>query len=494
MQTLNTAELAFLSIIAYPKLTAGALKLYAQKTPLFTQVFCPHLALLWDCYTKILGKHRREHGLKLSRDVIAAELAEKLQADPDIPEELTGKCDYMLQRLVHDEVPSLEEGTALVQKLATQALNRQISAKVTMNADLLELQRTLDASKQVMSELDDQRDASMSSRFVFNPFKEMDKLAVKAERIPTGINWLDEVTSGGGRAGELWLVLGSSGGGKTAISVQYACAQALMGNATLWATYEQSLDGDIAERIISCVTDTSLDKIRDVGFNNLPEDVQKKFWACVAGADEKLIVLDMTKVHLNTAAESEDNGGMYSVWKQYLQLKERGIVVKTIIIDWVGAMMSLVGTVSKRDLSNGYRFATQAEIDIARRMVKEEGMQIIFFHQTDSKSQHARPIYVPDKTCAKDMKDMCNYMDIVLTLGTRDINDVCWISSAKSRKGAAITKTIQLIGDKSRFVPAPGWLPNRDGNFYKPGDELDGGYLPDAHAGDTASSYSREIE
>ena len=491
MQTLNTAELAFLAILAYPKLTESALRLYAGHNQLFTTTFCPHLAMMWERYTAILGKHKKEHGLRLSRDIIAAEFAETLQADGDIPDALLDHCDTLLQKLTSGDVPTLEEGTELVQKLANQALGRKISAKVTMNADLLELQRTLDASKQAMSGLE-AGPQSAAAKFVYQPFAEMDKLAVKADRIPTGINWLDEVTSGGGRAGELWLILGSTGGGKTSCAVQYACAQALMGNATLWATYEQSLEGDVAERIIACVTDTSLDRIRDVGFENLPEDVQKKFWACVAGANEKLIVLDMTKVRLDTEADTNDNGGMYSIWKQYKALKEQGVKVKTIIVDWIGAMMSLVGAVTKKDLAKGFRFVTQAEIDIARRMVKEEGIQIIFFHQTDSKSQHARPSYIPDKTCSKDMKDLSNYMDIVLTLGIRDVNDVCWVSAAKSRKGAAITKTIQLLGDKSRFIPAPGWLPNRDGNFYKPGEGLESDEKPLPKG--VASSYSREIE
>lgn len=156
--------------------------------------------------------------------------------------------------------------------------------------------------------------------------------------------------------------------------------------------------------------------------------------------------------------------------------------------------MSLVGSITGKDLAKGFRFYAQSEIDIARKMVKEEGIQIIFFHQTDSKSQHARPIYMPDKTCAKDMKDMCNYMDIVLTLGIRDPNNICYINAAKSRKGASLFRTIQLIGDKSRFVLAPNWFPNRDGNFYRPMDDTLTDTMPSTSNGDAAASYSREID
>lgn len=821
MQTLNTAELAFLSIITHYRLTEKALQLYAEKTTLFTTVFCPHLYKMWAAYLNILTKAKKQGETirTLSKDLIAAGISEEMQRDDHMPAEMLAKCDTILQRLISGDSPSEDDGFKLLHKMVQLDVNRKISAQVTMNADILELQQTLDISKRAMSGLVPQVN-STKDRIVYNPFKEMAELAVYAPRIPTGINWMDEVTSGGGREGELWLILGSSGGGKclgkdtpilmydghikkvqdvvvgdllmgpdstprtvlslgrgrspmykitqtsgdpyivndqhiltlavnrsagfmykghnypkdslidmpvrdymalpmtsksyikgvharvdfpeiqeptldpyflglvlgehygshrfscikhfdstgycyvcdslqsypisqndfeaidsfvkskrggcfslddvyklgsaktraavlaglldntienlcgsgfdahifdkaladdivfiarslgyssyirrevqvgvvnghgyycyivyvsgnfddlpckiiqgvlsnrrrsrkrpckrpynkitvtelpvddyygfvidgdhrfllgdftithnTAIAVQYSCAQALMGNGTLWATYEQSLEGDVAERIISCVTDVSLDEIRDVGFNNLSEETQNKFWASVAGADEKLIVLDMTKLKLLTESDPSDNGGIYSVWQQYKKLKEQGHVIKTVIIDWFGAMMSLVGSVSNKDLSKGFRFFAQAEIDIARRFVKEEGVQIIFFHQTDSHSQHARPIYIPDKTCAKDMKDMCNYMDIVLTLGIRDVNNVCWFNAAKSRKGASIVKTIQLIGDKSRFVNAEGWLPNRDGNFYKPGsDDLTG-------AGTSgASAYSRELD
>ena len=279
----------------------------------------------------------------------------------------------------------------------------------------------------------------------------------------------------------------------TATSVQYSCAQSLMGNATVWATYEQSLEGDIAERIISYVTDESLDKIRDVGFNNLPDDIQRKFWATVAGTDENLIVLDMTRRKCSTEEDPKDYGGVYSIWKQVKELKAAGKRVRTVLIDWVGAMMQHIAANDHKDLSNGFRFLAEREFMIAKDMVKKEDLLAIFFHQVDSKTAHMRPIYCPDQTCAKDMHDMSNYMDLVIPLGTRDINNVCWVSAAKSRKGNPISRTIQLIGDKARFISAKGWIPNRDGNFYKPSDD----YVPEAPGAPESganAAYSREID
>lgn len=839
MQTLKRDELAFLAVVGHPLLTKKALRLYAQKAVLFHKTYSPLLYVMWDGYLDCLQTNKPQMGFQISRDIIAAAIAERVAADDTLPEELVQKSDQLLKRLIIGEIPTETEGAELLKYLIQLDSNRKISAQVTMNAGIEELQRTLDSTKRVMGELTPQK--TDKARIMYNPLAEMDRLAVRAERVPTGINWMDIASNGGGRAGELWLILGPSGGGKclakgtkvvmydgstkcaedvqvgdlllgpdstprrvlelgrgrskmykitpvkgdpyvvndahiltlsascghtngivingvsykhgdlvdisvqdylklckhkqvilkgirtcavefqpipepkidpyfiglylgdgtrrraqisspdpeiidycrqiaarynwgisvvpykhedcfdvrlsrktgsgdagvitqlrtlcinenhdkyihpvykygsiktraallaglidtdgymhhghyeistkfdclaedilfvarslglaaydnygrkvckntgaagmyhritisgdseflpirierkragkrkqvknvlktgitvtelpeddyygfvidgdhrfvlgdftithnTVTSVQYGCAQALMGNTTLWATYEQSLEGDIAERMIANITDVSLDEIRDKGFTNLPEEVQNKFWAAVAGVSDKLKVLDMTHMQLDSA-DPADNGGMYTVWKYIKELREQGTPVKTVIIDWVGAMMSVVGAVTGKDLSKGYRFYTQAEIDIARRIVKEENCQIIFFHQSSSVAQHAKPTYIPDKTDAKDMKDMCNYFDLVFTIGNRDKNNICYFNAAKSRKGASTCQTLQLIGEKQRFIIAKGWLPNRDGNFYKPSDDLTDSY-DDNTAADKVSSYSREI-
>ena len=491
MQTLNNAELAFLSLLSYPKLAVKSLKLYSNNAVLFPKAFWPHLDLMWSAYIDTLTANK-DKGLAVGKDIIAANLSEAIQTDRNMPEEAVEKSDYILQRFLSGEVPTEEEGIVFVQKVTQLDANRKLMASISSNADFAALESVFNKAKQQVSELSPQ--AITRNKIIYRPFQEIDQLAVYTPRIPCGINWLDEITSGGGREGELWLVLGPSGGGKSMFTIQYACAQALMGSYTIWATYEQSLKGDLAERIIANVTDESLDNIRDIGFNNLPEELQRKFWASVAGADEKLIAMDMTELTYNPNLDPKDNGGMYSIWQQYKELKASGVQVKTIIVDWVGAMMSVISATTGKPIDTALAFQTaaQAEIDIARKMVKEEKLLIIFFHQTDTKSQHARPIYIPDKTCALNMKTMCNFMDIVITLSNRDPHSILWMSAVKSRKGNTISRTVKLLGDRCRFVNAPGWIPNTDGNFYNPSeDTLSGQPLP---AENEVSTFSREIE
>jgi RecA/RadA recombinase len=488
MQTLNNAELAFLSLLSYPKLAVKSLKLYSNNSVLFPKAIWPHLDLMWTAYMTTLSNNR-DKGLSVGKDIIAANLSEAVQSDHYMTEEALEKSDMILQRFLTGDVPTEEEGIVFIQKVAQMDAGRKLMASISSNADFASLENTISRVRQQVEDLSEKADDN--DKVVYKPFQEIQDLTPMTPRIPCGINWMDELTSGGGREQELWLILGGTSGGKTSLTIQYACAQALMGNSTVFATYEQSLAGDLAERIISNVTGESLDKIRDIGFNNLPEELQRKFWASVAGADDKLTVLDMTHRTQASEIDPRDNGGVYSIWQEVKKIKASGQNVKTVLIDWMGAMLEVVAACTGRELENAFQFMAQREINIARKMAKEEHLLVIFFHQTDTKSQHARPIYAPDKTCALNMKTMSNFMDLTLTLGNRDTHNILWANGAKVRKGANIMMTIRLIGDHCKFVPAPGWYPNTDGNFYNPAEVQ---LSPSQPAENEVTPFSREIE
>ena len=491
MQTLNTAELAFLSILGNEELTRKALKLYAGQVYLFTDMFCPHLNLMWNAYVALLGQYRKEFGLKLRGDIVAAGLSEAVAADRNLPPELRDRCDAVLQKLASGDLPDTSEGTALIGRLVKLDGNRKLMAKINANADLQALQQSLDASRRVLGDLSDNASAAAdgSLDMVFSPFRDIRKLATRQVRVPTGINWLDDLSSGGGREGDKWLILGTSGGGKSVCAVQYACAQALMGNDTLWVTYEQSIEGDLAERMIANITDTSLSRIRDLGFDNLPEEVREKFLTAVAGVDDRLVALDMTRWQKDPT-DPEDNCGIASVRKQFLRLKEQGHRPKTVILDWFGSMMAHIAANEGLDLASCYRFKAQEEIDKLVAFAKEEKVLVIVFHQLDTAANEARPTSIPGANQAQDMKSLQNYFDLVLTIGKRDENEVCYFANPKNRKGQRIVRTLRLIGDKARFVMEDGWLPDsRTGSFYRP---MDGGQ-DDGGGKAAASGYSREV-
>ena len=489
MRTLNNSEMAFLATVGNSKLTISVLKLYRSGHMLFDGVFNPHLNMMWNAYTSLMRQTDPSARFSIRHDIIAASLAEAVQVDRTMPEELRLRCDILLQKLVSGDYPDVKQGEQLLKNLVKLDANRQIANKLDQNAGLKELQSSLDAAKRTMDELGDGDEATQAAPVdvVFRPFRDIKKLVQKVVRIPTGINWLDDISNGGGRAKELWLILGSPASGKSIFCVQLACAQAMLGNDIVWVTYEQTLEGDLSERMVANITDTSLDKIRDVGFDNLPQEIQDKFWASVAGVDDRLVALDMTRIQPDPE-DPEDYGGVKSIWKRFKTLKEEGRAPKMVIIDWFGAMMSRISAHLKIDLASCYRFKAQEEINALLDFAKSENVLIIVMHQADSKTAAQRPTYLSDATHAQNMHDLQNFFDLVAIIGKKDKNNILYFSNPKARKGGNIVRTLHMIGDKARFVMEEGWLPNKDGNFYRPSDA---GASIDVRG--EAQKYAREL-
>ena len=72
MQTLNNNDLAFLAILGNGDMTARALRMYADRTYLFTELATPHLCVMWDAYVDLLQQARSTPGMKRTREVAAA--------------------------------------------------------------------------------------------------------------------------------------------------------------------------------------------------------------------------------------------------------------------------------------------------------------------------------------------------------------------------------------------------------------------------------------
>ena len=494
MLALNSDELALLRILQSPQLTEKALRLYAGGMSLFDSVSTPHLNQMWLAYLRTLKAYQAKYGLRLSKDLIVAGIEERM-AGAKLTEQLREKCQTVLQRVPEKlEGNAEDEGLELLKRLVQLENNRKLVQQINNNADMLKLQAQLNRSQQALGELVDRPAVSEEMRIL--PLRSVESLMVYRERIPTGVNFIDRASGGGGRTKEVWGILGSSGGGKTMLTVQMCVAQALMGNYTVWATYEQSMEGDLTERMVANIIGGGLTSIRDKNFNDISEEDRRKYWATIAGLDEKLITYDMTKAVPDPLDPSSDRG-VGAVWENVKKEKAAGRDVKIVIIDWLGELIMMLAGDKNLDADRQYRFIGNQQISLARQMAKEEDLLVIFFHQLNTKVQDARPTYKPTKADAYNMKAMCYNMDLMFALGNRDKNNVAYFLSVKSRKGDTIEQMIQLDGERARFKDVYGWVPSRDGNFYKPGEDLNDeapydGDMSDQRP-DAAAAYKREV-
>lgn len=85
---------------------------------------------------------------------------------------------------------------------------------------------------------------------------------VRRRTVTTGIEKLDEITGGGLGRGELGLIIGGTGGGKSMMLVTFAAAAVKEGHTVLYYTLELA-DTQVARRFDSNITNVPLDALRD---------------------------------------------------------------------------------------------------------------------------------------------------------------------------------------------------------------------------------------
>ena len=492
---LNKDELALLRIIQSPSLTNKAIRLNAKGVILFNRLFSPHLDCIWTSYLAALMRARTK-GVKIDypKDRIAAECMDAVSART-FSGELQMRSSSILEQYINGVGESEADGEELLKHIVTLDAQRKLSAQITGQADLETIRASVESAQK---ELATNSDAAVKEDLsVFCLLSSVQRLMTHQERLPTGLSFLDKLSNGGGRAKELWLIMANTGGGKTVLTAQYCVAQAYLGNHTAWASFEQDFEHDITERVVANITRTDISLLRDKAFDALPAEIQEKYWTSVAGCSEKIHALDMTREDARDVSDPADDGGMYTVWKKIKQLKASGVPIKALVVDWFGEMLMRVAANRNIDLERQFRFLAGEQIAIARRIMRDEDVLVIFLHQLNTECGAAKPTYHPERTDALNMKTLANNMDLAITLGKLDRNMVCNINAVKTRKGMPISLMVQLVGKYSRFEEVFGWLPNRDGHYYKPGD--DATYMAQQPSGsndhreDAAASYKREL-
>jgi len=485
-------EQLMLAILTNTTIARRALSALSKGVVLFNRFSNPHLDCLLRAYM-----HQVKVGKKLEIPVrqLVAHLQDAIDKEKDISTTHKERASAIIQDVLSGAYVNDEDGG----KFLTFALDAYATSKVsdmltTGNADFRQLSEEVSRLQRGVADIagESESDEPVGAR-ITKPFKDMRRLLHQEPRIPTGINWMDMVSGGGGRTGEVWLILGGSGGGKTVTAVQYLCAQALIGNTTALFQYEQQIEGDIAERIIANVTNTSLDEIRDRGWGGLDQSVRDKFEHAVESSQDNVIAVDMTRAERDETDENSDCG-VYDVWqlvKKHNASCEKEKRIKTVILDWQGAMIAKIASVTGQNLDGGYQHISKKETLIAQRMAREEKVLVIIFHQLSTDAQQRPATYLPNMNESMNNRGLCFDMDLVLCIGRLDKNRVCWLNPAKTRKTCTQPINLMLIGDKARFELVEGWIAGRDGHFYNPrvlGQE------DTQQAQTVASSYKRDID
>ena len=240
----------------------------------------------------------------------------------------------------------------------------------------------------------------------------------------------------------------------------------MLGNLTVWFTYEQPFNNDISERILANLTGIPLSTLRNKSFGELTPEQQHLYRSCTSGVNS-LVGVDFSTTENFDPTDEFDTGGVYSIEKQIKLAEQRtGRKCKFVILDWFGQIMENQAALQEVDLSKNYRHFARKFLADLLEMMKRLDVFVLLFHQLNAKCCDASPTYIPNKTDFQDIKSLANNAHWAFLIGKLDDNNVCWFRCDKGRRRGVGTQTIQLDGEHACFVAVEGWAPGRDGNFY----------------------------
>lgn len=466
MIALSKEELALLHILSCDKLTRRTLKVLRGGADLFPKRIFPHLHSILVTYLQAYSKCRKSNtDAALDRQLYIADALKALE-DSQMLEAQKDRGRAVLTAYAEQNELKQEEGLELLRYVTEQHVARQVTKELSNSSAFEALRKTVERGQELVQAVRKQEDVVDQTRGGVDLLASIPDLMTTRTRIPFGIPYLDKATGGGASTKELAVIGAGTGGGKTMTATDIACQQALMGNLTLWFTYEQPFDNDISERILANFTGIPLSTLRNKAFTDMSIEQQELYRSCTSGID-CLVGVDFSTAANFDPEDDRDTGGVYSIEKQIRQAEERtGKKCKFVILDWFGQIIENQAALQEVDLSTNYRHFARKFLAELLDMMARLDVFVLLFHQLNAKCCDAAPTYVPNKTDFQDLRSLANNAHWAFLIGKLDPNNICWFRCDKGRLKGVGTQTIQLDGEHARFVAVEGWAPGRDGNFY----------------------------
>jgi hypothetical protein len=278
--------------------------------------------------------------------------------------------------------------------------------------------------------------------------EERTRLLRVTERWSWGIDYWDE-------AGLSWYkkeihgLLGPTGGGKTVNMTNIATRQIKQGRNVLIVLYEQALEEDVTQRILSNLANVSMNELRDRNEADIDPKIRAKIDAACEQYEKKLMAFDMV-------GQDAGSGGVDELKAQIAAAeRETGFVPDLIIIDWLGEMVMRYDKLGSNDAA--YRRCCEKFMSELVQYKEDHDCGILILHQTNTKAQEMSPASAPNKTMSHEFRSFANKCDTCSVLGVMDREiKVCWFVPDKSRRSHSRDRKIQLDGEYMKFRDVSG--------------------------------------
>jgi len=464
MIPLDKNDLCLLHVISNSDLLLQALKAAKKGADLFPSRRRPHLALMWNCMINEVVKSKQENRwLQIDRQNYVAEVLSELPKTDMLPEnreKLKQLCTSYLNQIELNP----KDGKEYLKGVLEEAINRNLSSAINNSSRFAAIKKLVEQGAEIQSSLN----GSDSKELYINPLLKVEKFLKRVPKVPMGVNYFDKVTCGGMSEGEVCLIAGLMGAGKSMQTIQFVGSQLLIGNCVAWFTYEQPFDQDLMQRLVSFVTGYDLDMIRGSEYKDLSEQVRLKFEKIRTQAADKIISSDFSGNEMLDPDDPEDDFSVYSIEKRLTMWQTaQGKVPTYVMVDWLGAAVKNIATKRGVDIGQVTEYIAIANEFLTGlvQVAKKFHTRIIIFHQLEPGIKKSPASRKPTSVELQFIKSAANWTDYAIVQGKRDDNQRCWYICDKNRRAYPCECVIELDGNHAMFKLLEGYAPGRNGQF-----------------------------
>ena len=344
------------------------------------------------------------------------------------------------------------------------------SAKMDIAATMLHVKDTT-KFKELLHAAEVKTSTSSGSIRAVQPLVDLGKYLTNRPKSVLGVEYLDKASDNGMVPGSMVGVVGPSGGGKTIVATNVISASIKHRRHAVLFQWEQSLEGDIMERICCNVTGYPLSVFRGKSEEALPKQVRDKL--------DKAKAVMGPYLHAFSFADNEQGavGTLAQVKEACSTLPiDQDTGVKAVpfakLFDWLGAMIEQAG-VDKADTKSYQEIGNKLLLDISQWGKREKDLSFVF-HQSDTAAQGAGPNHKPTKNQVYGIKSFAQRMDYMFSLGNMNKeNKVAWFVTNKARHNQATDFLVRMVAEEMKFVDATDeYMTDHMNKFVLRGSEL----------------------
>jgi RecA/RadA recombinase len=304
-----------------------------------------------------------------------------------------------------------------------------------------------------------------------DPLFQFEKLLVRSEYHPTGLDFFDVAMGGGMRKRDVVTLIAPSGGGKTTMGLQLAVSwlKQSYDRHVVFCSYEQPAEGDMMERLATLTTHLPVSTFRGKAFLELDEATRARVEASVADI----------KARFHFADYSRGQAGLRGVADMSRALREFKVLGTgcpvLVIVDWFLPFVQRSMLGAGLDVSNEGALRTHGShlMDQLKIFKNKENITMFITHQLNLEASAASPSRKPNWTEAAFWRGFSWFADVAFALGRMSDDGVAWLVADKTRAFAKNSRFIKLRGEHCEFVDvnseymisSSGRVMPKDGNF-----------------------------